>query len=127
MGGRRLLGWTTLAVAMFGVGQAVAQTVDGAYSVTLTLVDGFSSPCNTMPNAERTMTITSGTVSMPLSPRGRSLEGTTSSDGTITATTRSPASGSVMTLTAKLEGSKLTGQIVGPGGCRFELTGALRP
>jgi hypothetical protein len=113
-----------MLAASYGIAPASAQVVDGAYSVTLTLVDGIvTSPCRSIPNAERTMTISGGTVSMMYSPRGAPFKGTVASDGTIAATTRSPSTGTIMNLTAKLDGTKLSGAIVGDGGCRFDLKG----
>ena len=92
--------------------------------MTLTLVDGLTtSSCRSIPNAERTMTIASDSVSMPYSPRGTPFKGSIAPDGSISATTRSPSTGDVMTLTAKLDSGVITGQIVGQGGCRFELKG----
>jgi hypothetical protein len=112
-----------LALAGAGTLARAQAGLDGSYAMTLTLVDGFNTQCRTIPNAERTLTISAGAVSMPYSPRGTPFKGTIAADGTITATTRSPTTGGTMNLAAKLVGGKITGVITADGGCRFDLKG----
>lgn len=119
-----ILSCAVLALDLASQPSRAQAAFDGSYAITLTLVDGFTTHCSGIPNAERTMTISAGAVSMPFSPRGVPFKGTIAQDGSIAATTRVPSTGGIATLSAKLGGGKIAGEITADGGCRFDLAGA---